>query len=107
MMRTSKVSRTVQLGYYITVKLGKRVLSIFKSVYVSASAAESWSRGGMVAWDSNCACENFYHLSKFFFFFLFSYYIQHCFICRPSDSTVPTDARTVATGALTVRRSNH
>ncbi len=39
-----------------------------------------------------------------------SYYIQHCFICRPSDSTVPTDAgiepRTVATGqsdALTTR----
>ncbi len=32
------------------------------------------------------------------------YNIQHCFICRPSDSTVPTDAgiepRTVATGAL-------
>jgi hypothetical protein len=31
----------------------------------------------------------------------FSYNIQHCFICRPSDSTVPTDAgiepRTVAT----------
>jgi hypothetical protein len=22
----------------------------------------------------------------------FSYYIQHCFICRPSDSTVPKDA---------------
>ncbi len=34
-------------------------------------------------------------------------YIQHCFICRPSDSTVPTDAgiepTTVATGALAVR----
>ncbi len=47
----------------------------------------------------------------FFFYFFFSYYIQHFFICRPSDSTVPTDAgiepRTVATGALTVRRSNH
>ncbi len=46
-----------------------------------------------------------------FFFYFFSYYIQHCFICRPSDSTVPTDAgiepRTVAIGALTVRRSNH
>ncbi len=46
-----------------------------------------------------------------FFLFLLSYYIQHCFICRPSDSTVPTDAgiepRTVATGALAVRRSNH
>jgi hypothetical protein len=44
-------------------------------------------------------------------FFIFSYSIQHCFICRPSDSTVPTDAgiepRTVATGALTVRRSIH
>ncbi len=50
---------------------------------------------------------------KIFFgdFLFFSYYIQHCFICRPSDSIVPTDAgmepRTVATGALAVRRSNH
>jgi hypothetical protein len=45
------------------------------------------------------------------FFYFFAYYIQHCFICRPSDSTVQTDAgiepRTVATGALTIRRSNH
>jgi hypothetical protein len=44
-------------------------------------------------------------------FFFFSYNIQHCFICRPSDSSVPTDAgiepRTVATCALAVRRSNH
>jgi hypothetical protein len=40
------------------------------------------------------------------FFIFFTYCIQHCFICRPSDSTVPTDAgiepRTVATGALAV-----
>jgi hypothetical protein len=39
------------------------------------------------------------------------YDIQHCFICRPSDSTVSEDAgiepRTVATTAFTVRRSNH
>jgi hypothetical protein len=39
------------------------------------------------------------------------YHIQHCFICHPSDSTVPTDAGiepgTVETGALAVRRSNH
>jgi hypothetical protein len=45
------------------------------------------------------------------FLFFFSYCIQHCFICRPSDSTVPTDAgiepRTAAIGALAVRRSNH
>ncbi len=25
-------------------------------------------------------------------FSFFSYNVQHCFICRPSDSTVPTDA---------------
>jgi hypothetical protein len=37
------------------------------------------------------------------------YIVQHCFICRPSDSTVSEDAgiqpRTVATLALAVRRS--
>ncbi len=45
------------------------------------------------------------------FFFFFMYDIQHCFISRPSDSTVSEDAgiepRTVATTALAVRRSNH
>ncbi len=58
-------------------------------------------------------------LTNIFGGIFFSYYIQHCFICRPSDSTVPTDAgiesKTVATGALavyvtqwlTVGRSNH
>ncbi len=39
----------------------------------------------------------------------FMYFIQHCLICRPSESTVSEDAgiepRTVATLALTVRRS--
>jgi hypothetical protein len=39
------------------------------------------------------------------------YFIQHCFICCPSDSTVSEDAgiepRTVATSALAVRRSSH
>jgi hypothetical protein len=41
--------------------------------------------------------------------FGFMYFIQHCFISRPSDSTVSEDAgigpRTVATSALAVRRS--
>ena len=41
----------------------------------------------------------------------YQYFIQHCFIYRPSDSTVSEDAgiepRTVATTALAVRRSNH
>ncbi len=45
---------------------------------------------------------------EFFGFFLF---FKHCFICRPSDSTVSEDAgietRTVATTASAVRRFNH
>jgi hypothetical protein len=44
-----------------------------------------------------------------FFDFFYMYVIQHCFICRPSDSTVSEDygiePRTVATLALTARRS--
>jgi hypothetical protein len=48
---------------------------------------------------------------EFLDFFFFMYDIQHCFICRPSDSTVSEDAgigpRTVATTALAVRRTNH
>jgi hypothetical protein len=57
--------------------------------------------------------KHFFFFKYFFggFFSFCSYIIQHCFICRPSDSTVPTDAgiepRTVATCALAVRRSNH
>ncbi len=47
---------------------------------------------------------------EIYFYFLFMCVIQHCFICRPSDSTVSEDAgiepRTVATLALTARRSN-
>jgi hypothetical protein len=70
---------------------------------------------------SNCEKQNnlkreegeFTDLEKkrdFFGLFLFMYDIQHCFTCRPSDSTVSEDAgielRTVATTALAVRRSN-
>ncbi len=48
----------------------------------------------------------------FFLIFCSSMYcIQHCFNCRPSDSSVSEDAgiepRTVATSALATRRSNH
>jgi hypothetical protein len=45
------------------------------------------------------------------FLFCFIYFIQHCVICRPSDSTVSEDAgiepRTVATSVLAVGRSIH
>ncbi len=46
-----------------------------------------------------------------FDFFSPMYCIQHCFVCRPSDSTVSENAgiepRTVATSARAVRGSNH
>jgi hypothetical protein len=46
----------------------------------------------------------------FIYFFISIYVIQHCFICRPSDSTASEDAgiepRTVATLALIARRFN-
>jgi hypothetical protein len=70
--------------------------------------------------NSVCPDTDFDAGSGYFFFqiffggifnFFFFVYTQHCFICRPSDSSVPTDAgiepRTVAIGALAVRRSNH
>jgi hypothetical protein len=50
-----------------------------------------------------------YKTGGFFWFFSSMYCIQHCFICRPSDSTVSKDAgiepRTVTTSALAVRHS--
>jgi hypothetical protein len=68
-------------------------------------------RNVLVCSDTSLSLFIFFYFFYFFLYFFFSYYIQHCFICRPSDSTVPTDAgiepRTVATGALAVRRSNH
>jgi hypothetical protein len=43
--------------------------------------------------------------------YFYMYDIQHCFVCRPSDSTVLKDAgiepRIVAIKALAVRRFNH
>ncbi len=57
----------------------------------------------------------FYLFFKEGIFLIFSpfslYDVQHCFICRPSDSIVSEDAGiepgTVATTALAVRRSKH
>jgi hypothetical protein len=51
---------------------------------------------------------NIFHLEGFFFL---QYFIQHCYICSPSDSTVSEDAiyrivpMTVADSALAFRRS--
>jgi hypothetical protein len=65
---------------------------------------KKWSKG-----KSRDKLNNLVLFDKVFLYL--SYYIQHCFNCRPSDSTVPTDAgiepRAVATDALAVRRPNH
>ncbi len=51
-------------------------------------------------------CVIFASRQQLIFFTFFTYDIQHCFICRPSDSTVSEDAgiepRTVATTAVFV-----
>ena len=45
---------------------------------------------------------------KFFEGGIFLYVIQHCFICRPSDSTVSEDAGIEPRPlAMTARHSNH
>jgi hypothetical protein len=58
----------------------------------------------------NVFCRSFKG-GNFWGFFLFMCVIQHCLICRPSDSIASEDvgieSRTVATLALTARRSNH
>jgi hypothetical protein len=75
---------------------------LFSSVYV-----REWQSTRILA----LLCAEYEYHYWFDFLIFFMHYIQHCFICRPSDSTVSEDAeiepRTVATSALTVRRSNH
>jgi hypothetical protein len=67
-----------------------------------------WGRTtGARVWSNRTRAKNRKFVSRGFF----KYVIQHCFICRPSDSTVSEDAGiepgTVATLVLTARRSNH
>jgi hypothetical protein len=46
-----------------------------------------------MSWIRNTACNITFSKGGFFWIFLFFVYdIQHCFICRPSDSTVSEDA---------------
>jgi hypothetical protein len=86
----SEAEREVQGGGWIGAERGERGQRRVRRV-----------GGGWV-------CADIQRLGGIFSFF--SYNSQHCFICRPSDSTVLTGAgiepRTVATGALAVRRSN-
>jgi hypothetical protein len=97
------------------------MLSLSSCIFVAVSFFPHKEIGGRVEESLSplqfwCYCPSSQRMFffKYFlgdFFYLFSYYIHHSFICRPTDSTVPTDAgiepRTVATDALAVRRSNH
>ncbi len=85
-------------------------LSLYQVLLFSSVPVHS-TRPFSVSFIARCCTIFFINIFWGIFSFFLSYYIQHCFICRPSDSTVPTDAgiepRTVATGALAVRPSNH
>jgi hypothetical protein len=116
----SRRKKFVNLEIHIYQERGKAKFSrtIFPKVFNSMiyyqwkwqkQLDETWQR--YLVWEIEGKVANFFIYFFGGFFLFFSCYIQHCFICRPSDYTVPTDAgiepRTVATGALTVRRSNH
>jgi hypothetical protein len=67
----------------------------------------------MVSWGLGVIREKSFFFLIFFwaiFSFFCSYNIQHCFICRPSDATVPTDAgiepRTVAKSHPQIREKS-
>jgi hypothetical protein len=52
---------------------------------------------GMLVRSEYCRCMHFrkkkvFKKGDFFIFYFFMYVIQHCFICRLSDSTVSVDA---------------
>ncbi len=81
----------------------------------AAAAFTPPDTGASTNWTERPAPEYFVYLtggfSWIFYFFKSMYFIQHCFLCRPSASTASEDAgiepRTVDTSALAVRRSSH
>jgi hypothetical protein len=80
-----------------------------------AGSLSSSQPGGLPCWVISLAFNltfcKYTVTGGFFGFFLFMCVVQHCLICRLSDSTVSKDAgiepRTIATTALAGRRSNH
>ncbi len=80
----------------------------------AAAAFTPPDTGASTNWTDRPATEYFVYLTGgffYFFIFLLLFFIQYCFICRPSDSTASGDAgiepRTVDTSALAVRSSSH
>jgi hypothetical protein len=71
--------------------------------------ADRWVRTSSLSSSSTRSLYSKELKGEFLGFFLFMFDIQHCFICRPSDSTgseaAGIELRTVATLTLTARRS--
>ncbi len=87
---------------------GKNFVSLSGSFWDRTSAAGRTNPKEIIPLDQDLTL--WYSTGGFFILF-FMYFSKHCFICRPTDSTVSEDAgiepRTVATSALIVRRSSH
>ncbi len=66
-----------------SLHLGQPLRQLIKQLFIASLLGVSLIIPGLWLPDSSII---------FIFIFIFSYYIQHCFVCRPSDSTVPTDA---------------
>jgi hypothetical protein len=77
--------------------------------YFEGSGSGVGSRSGSVQLITDPVGPKTFFLRGIFIFLIFMYVIQHCVICRPSDSSVSVNAgidpKTVATSALTARRS--
>ncbi len=83
--------------------------------WAGCRSSATWGSPSHSTYSSTCSPQvrttSVYRGRFYFYFLFFMFVIQHCFICRPSDSNVSEDAgirlRTVMTLALTARLSNH
>jgi hypothetical protein len=110
--RTRWSSRTLPLSYPRTGSTSSLLLSPSSSSALSTPTS-TLTRQPYLGWRSQVCtfAREILLQGDFFGFVLFIYDIKHCFIFRPSDSTVSEDdgiePRIVATTALAFRRSNH
>jgi hypothetical protein len=83
---------------------------ILNTIVLSTALFQAWIRT-IVSKRPDLFRETLKQGDFWIFLCMYRYFIQHCFIGRPSESTVSEDAgiepRTVATSALAVRRSSH
>ncbi len=90
-------------------RVGNAVFFLTGAAFLGQGQCDEAGTGQAGHWRAASSLQVSALTSRGIFYRFFHYFIQHCFICRPSESTVSEDAgikpRTVATTA--VRRSNH